>query len=351
MRLHFKNARELRNFETMGKSDPYVRVIVSGIEKGRTVVHRNTLNPSWDEIIYVPIHSPRDRLTVDVLDAEKMGKDRSLGLTELLASDFVHQDENSGEYLVHDDNTLREDGLRLHGKGVAKGVLCYTAAFYPCLNVADPEDEEEQEEEEAVSEAGGQSLDVPKSTDAGKPNTLDRISTNNSLREPPSPVSPGLPKTPTLPKSPTMPKSPTLSASPMSSTGRKSRDIPREVPKVHLTPEELLKHECGFLIFKLMEGQMPKSGTHLEVYVDDINYPSYVSGTAKTKNFKFDEIGDCFIRELEFSRLTLKVREKREKPGEERDEEHTVARLAGNTLDTLKQCLVSMLLRCVFLKC
>ncbi|KAF7531281.1 hypothetical protein G7054_g9026 [Neopestalotiopsis clavispora] len=323
MRLHFKNARELRNFETMGKSDPYVRVVVSGIEKGRTVVHRNTLSPEWDEIIYVPIHSPRDRLTLDVMDAEKMGKDRSLGLIELSASDYVAQDE-SGEYMVHDKKTLHEDGLRIHGKGVPKGVLCYTTAFYPCLNVADPEDEEEEQEEEAApAPITKQSLDVPRSAEAGKITPLERTTTNSSQLEPTTPV------TPTMPKSPTTP----------SSAGRKSRDMPLQVPKVHLNPEELLKHESGFLIFKLMEGQMPKHGTHLEVYVDDLVHPSYVSGTAKSKSFKFDEIGDCFIRELEFSRLTLKVREKREKPGEERDEDHTIARLAGNTLDTLKQCL------------
>ena len=86
---------------------------------------------------------------------------------------------------------------------------------------------------------------------------------------------------------------------------------------------------------------MPQSDSHLEVYVDDMMFPSYVTSSAKRKQHKFDEIGDCFIRELEFSRLTLKAREKREKPGEERDEDHTIARLAGNTLDTLKQCLVS----------
>ncbi|KAM0814256.1 putative C2 domain-containing protein [Seiridium cardinale] len=323
MRLHFKKARELRNFETMGKSDPYVRVVVSGIEKGRTVVHRNTLSPEWDEVLYVPVHSPRDRLTLDVMDAEKMGKDRSLGLIELLASDYVVQDE-AGEYLVQDNKALHEDGLRIHGKGVAKGVLCYTAAFYPCLNVADPEDEEEEEAEEVTAPAlSKQSLDIPRSAEAGKITPLERTTTNASQREPTTPVSPTMPISPTTP----------------STAGRKSRDVPRKVPRIHLTPEELLKHESGFLIFKLMEGQMPKSGTHLEVYVDDMSYPSYVSGTAKSKSFKFDEIGDCFIRELEFSRLTLKVREKREKPGEERDEDHTIARLAGNTLDTLKQCL------------
>ncbi|KAI1338633.1 C2 domain-containing protein [Xylariaceae sp. FL0016] len=326
MRLHFKSAHDLRNFETMGKSDPYVRVLLSGIEKGRTVTHRNTLNPEWDEVIYIPMHSARDRLTLDVMDAEKMGKDRSLGQVEIFAGDYMEQQE-SGEWLVNDMKKLQETGLRLHGKGIAKGSLKYTVSFFPCLNIADPEDEEEQaakEEKEAepTAEPTRQSLDVPRSTEAGKFSALDNKNTIN---------------VPTTPTSPTMPKSPTSPNSAFS--GPRSRDAPRQPPKIHLSPEELLKHESGFLIFKLLEAEMPKSGTHLEVYVDDMLYPSYVSGTAKKRSFTFDEIGDCFIREMDFSRLTLKVREKREKPGEERDEDHTVARLTGNTLDTLKQCL------------
>ncbi|KAI0533871.1 C2 domain-containing protein [Xylaria digitata] len=317
MRLHFKSAHGLRNFETMGKSDPYVRVLLSGIEKGRTVTHRNTLDPVWDEVIYVPMHSPRDRLTLDVMDAEKMGKDRSLGLVEVFAGDYMEQEE-SGEWAVHDEKKTQEAGLRLHGKGIEKGVLVYTVSFFPCLNIADPENEEDAEENEPAADAPRASLDAPRSSEAGKISSLERKATNN------------LPTTPT---------SPVMPLSPASTNGRKSRDLPREIPKIRLAPEELLKYESGFLIFNLIEGEMPKSGTHLEIFVDDMLYPSYASGTAKSQLFKFDEIGDCFIRELEFSRLSLKVCEKREKPGEERDEDHTIARLTGNTLETLKQCL------------
>ncbi|KAI1283289.1 C2 domain-containing protein [Xylaria sp. FL0933] len=317
MRLHFKSARGLRNFETMGKSDPYVRVLLSGIEKGRTVTYRNTLDPEWDEVIYVPMHSARDRLTLDVMDAEKMGKDRSLGLVEVFAGDYMERDEN-GEWLVHDEKKVQEAGLRLHGKGIEKGVLTFTVSFFPCLNVADPEEEEKSEDGENAVDAPKQSLDVPRSSEAGKISSLERKSTNN---------------VPTTPTSPVMPTSPT------STVDRKSRELPREIPKIRLSPEELLKYESGFLIFNLIEGEMPKSGTHLEIFVDDMLYPSYASGTAKSIHHKFDEIGDCFIRELEFSKLTLKVCEKREKPGEERDEDHTLSRLTGNTLETLKQCL------------
>lgn len=326
MRFHFKGAANLRNFETMGKSDPYVRVSLSGIERARTVTHRNTLNPDWDEVLYVPIHSQRERLQLEVMDAEKMGKDRSLGLIDVSASEYVHQDDN-GEYLVHDQKAPLEEGLRLHGKGTAKGLLKYTAAFYPTLNIADPEDEEEEEktEDQAVDVAAPQngdaknSLDVPRSENPGK----FSVNVNGSG---------DADKDLTPPKSPVSPTAPTA---PRKSTGE------RRPPKVHLTPQELLKHESGLVIFKLMDAELPRSDTRVEVFVDDMAFPSYVSSMAKNKVYQFDEIGDCFIRELEFSKLTIKVKDKGGKPGDDDKHDHTLARLTGNTLDTLKQCLVS----------
>ncbi|KAK5257374.1 Tricalbin-2 [Cryomyces antarcticus] len=65
LRLHFQSARDLKNMETMGKSDPYIRVLLSGIEKGRTVTFKNNLNPEWDEVIYVPVHSTREKLLLE----------------------------------------------------------------------------------------------------------------------------------------------------------------------------------------------------------------------------------------------------------------------------------------------
>jgi len=313
MRIHFQSAKDLRNFETFGKSDPYVRVLLTGVEKARTVTFKNNLNPDWDEVLYIPVRSPRDRLQLEVMDAEKMGRDRSLGLVELLAADYITQGE-TGEYLVHDTKEQREDGLRIHGKGIAKGLLKYTVSFYPTLNVADPE--EEEAEAEAKSK---QSLDVPRPSDVGNGSSSKNSSEND--------LSP--------PVTPKTPMSPTSVAS-----MRKSRDD-KSPPKIHLTPQELLKYESGLVIFRLMESELPRSDTRVEVFVDDMAYASYTSTTARSKTHKFDEIGDCFIRELDFSRLTLAVRAKDEHPSEGGDGEHTLARLAGNTLDTLKQCLVS----------
>ncbi|KAM0346790.1 hypothetical protein ACHAPU_005130 [Fusarium lateritium] len=314
MRLHFKKATDLRNFEAFGKSDPYTRILLSGIEKARTVTFRNDLNPEWDEVLYVPVHSARDRLALEVMDTEKVGKDRSLGMVEVFAADYITQDE-TGEYLVHDRKQLREDGLRLHGKGIAKGTLHYTVAFYPCLNVADPEDEDEEKEQEKEKERESEkdkdsaseeepSLNQQRSSEAGKFSANLGKPTENYL-EPPTPTT----------------------------VGRPSIEMPKGPRKVRLSPEELLKYESGLLIFRLMEAEMPESHGLLEVLVDDMVYPSYISSTARSKHHKFEEIGDCFIRELDFSRLTLRARKKGD------DDDDLMASLAGNTLETLKQCL------------
>ncbi|SPN96938.1 probable putative transmembrane protein [Cephalotrichum gorgonifer] len=316
MRFHLIKANDLRNFEALGKSDAYGRVLQSGIEKARTVTFLNNLDPEFNEVLYVPVHSSRERLTLEVMDAEKVGKDRSLGLIEIQTNKYIRQNEE-GEYLVHDEKEERSDGLRLHGKGMAKGRLTYNVSFYPCLNVADPEEEEEEQKEKAEEAAEAEKSDSTAKSSSSTSESQEEAST---------------------PRSPVSPASPT-SDKPTTDKPTSSKEERSEPKKVYLTPDELLKHESGLLIFRLMDAEFAKSNCKLEVYTDDMAFPSYVSSVAQTKNHKFEEVGDCVIREIDVSRLTLVVRENRgDKTGAE-NEDNIVAKLAGNTLDTLKQCL------------
>ena len=45
------------------------------------------------------------------------------------------------------------------------------------------------------------------------------------------------------------------------------------------------------------------------------------------------------VRELDFSRMTLRIVEEGDSKGSGKDE-HMIAKLSGNTIDTLKRCLV-----------
>jgi Ca2+-dependent lipid-binding protein len=332
MRFHFKNARDLRNLETLGKSDPYVRVLLSGIEKGRTVTFQNNLNPDWDEVIYVPVHNARERLTLEVMDAETINSDRTLGMVEVAASDYVSQAEN-GEYLVHDAKTPHAGKLQMHGKGTPRGTLNYTAAFYPCLNIADPEEEEEEEAARKKSaERGRISVDskptsekdtsVPSSPTKLESGTVDAVSAANA----------------NLDKG----KIDTDLAKKLAEGEKEQEETTEEkkLPKIRMTPEELVKCESGLIIFKILDVEVPHSNVHVEVVMDDMAFPSYSSSVIKSRKTTLDDIGDCFVRELDFSKITLRIREKGESKGDEK-KDHTLARLTGNTLDTLKQCLVS----------
>jgi Ca2+-dependent lipid-binding protein len=115
---------------------------------------------------------------LEVMDTETLGRDRSLGLTEVRASEFIHESEDGG-YEVHDAKALVSDNLRMSGKGMPKGKLNYTVAFYPTLNVIDPEEEEEERKAQAEMENKSPpdskqtsldskpSLDAPKSLEDG----------------------------------------------------------------------------------------------------------------------------------------------------------------------------------------
>lgn len=51
-------------------------------------------------------------------------------------------------------------------------------------------------------------------------------------------------------------------------------------------------------------------------------------------------VGDAFVRELEFSKVTIRLREHGKDLDDECDD--VLAKLTGNTLETLKRCLVSL---------
>ena len=334
MRIHFQRANGLRNLETLGKSDPYGRVLLNGIQKGRTVTFKNNLEPTWDEIVYVPVHTIRERITLEVMDEEKLGKDRSLGQVDVSLPEYIKENEEEGGYLVHNTKKLHNDGLRMQGKGAAKGTLTYTVSFFPTLNVIDPE--EEKEEQEALA-ATGTTPAKPDGRSHSKQSSIDTTSAMTNGTGPSIEVRKSLDNAGKLsvggrPVSTTAPsvQAPSLQGSAVSEK--------KEAPKIRLTVDDLSKYESGLLIFNIVEGTFSEKDVLLEVLMDDHIFPSYTTGRARQKHHVFGETGDAFVRELDFSRITLRLVEKVDKDGDDGDE-HVVAKLQGQTLQTLSHCL------------
>jgi Ca2+-dependent lipid-binding protein len=337
MRFHFINGRGLKNLDTVGKSDPYARVLLSGIQKGRTVTWKNNLNPDFDEIFYIPVHSTREKLVVEVMDEEHTQPDRTMGQFEIAAAEYVKMGDD-GQYMNHDskDHVISAQ-LRI-GTSPPKGILNFTVSFYRAIPVVDPEEEEREQEK------------VRSSADASRPS-----------------VESGIPKTPTSPTVPNGHKSlsdgpkhartdtagtisSVTSATSADGALRKAlADGEKEqekhgadeavVPKLHITHDNLTQWECGLLVFKIMHGELAQTNVILEVLVDDNVYPAYASAKAKSQRYNFDEIGDVMIRELDLSRLTVRLVSKTGKGND--DDDQVKAKLTGPTLDTLKRGLYS----------
>ncbi|EOA86535.1 uncharacterized protein SETTUDRAFT_114861 [Exserohilum turcica Et28A] len=324
MRLHFQSARELRNLEALGKSDPYVRVLLSGIEKGRTVVFKNNLNPDWDEVIYVPVHTPREKLTLEVMDEETLGKDRPLGHIELLAGDYITQDTN-GEYLVYEQKQPVAAPLRLSGHTQSKGTLNYTCSFYPTYPTWDPEEDEEEEKKEVATNGSTRPPSEASKTSHQRVTSgssaisrADTVGTISSLKSSEKDMIKELENN--------------------EQRQEEAVEQKKEIEKLRLTQDNLQQYESGLLVFKLIDGEFARTGAHVDVIMDDMAYASYSSTKIRSNKMVFNDVGDTMIRELDFSRITLRIIEHVDNDGEDHGD-HVVAKLTGNTIDTLRRAL------------
>ncbi len=137
MRIWIKKAVDVKNVEAAmgGKSDPYVRIMLNNHILARTEVINNNLNPEFDAILYVPVHTTRERLLLEVMDYQNLTKDRTLGTVDLGVGDYVGKVGTDRTAFSSTGPQDRSDPINLgRGQGT-KGKLLYEAKFIPCVNL------------------------------------------------------------------------------------------------------------------------------------------------------------------------------------------------------------------------
>jgi hypothetical protein len=72
--------------------------------------------------------------------------------------------------------------------------------------------------------------------------------------------------------------------------------------------------------------------------MDDMRFPAYSSARTRGKTHNFNETGDVMVRELDLSKITLRLVTEVDRKGEKSEESHK-ARITIPTLDALKRCL------------
>lgn len=93
--------------------------------------------------------------------------------------------------------------------------------------------------------------------------------------------------------------------------------------------------ESGILAIQVIAGRLAKKG-RLEVLVDESYWPAFGTERSRSTHQTWDQIGEVFIRELDFSRLTLRLNE-----NDDGDKDEVFAEYKLDTRELLEASLVS----------
>ncbi|KAF7320046.1 hypothetical protein MKEN_00788800 [Mycena kentingensis (nom. inval.)] len=325
VRLHLDKAVDVKNVEATlgGKSDPYMRVLVGDVTKGRTEVINNNLNPVWDQIVYIPVHSLKENLVLECMDYQHLTKDRPLGHVDLRVSELAQEAPTNREYPYESlGKKVATEPLRLEKGNAFKGTLHFTAEFVPTLAL-----------EGIKFESGGNELQKASAAN----NNTEGNSVHSSATSSSSSFSSGeeISASPTI-VTPISPKKPNDAASPIKPTSSPTSEggAPAEEPKgVTLSTDELLTHQSGVLVFNIISGKLAKKG-RLEVLLDDGYWPCFTTTQARSNTAQWESVGEGFIKELDFGRVWLRLN-----AADEGDKDDILAEWKGDSKAFLQSTL------------
>ncbi|OJT13069.1 hypothetical protein TRAPUB_10382 [Trametes pubescens] len=345
VRLWLQRATEVKNVEATlgGKSDPYVRVQINNVTQGRTEVVNNNLNPEWDQIIYIPVHSLKETMLLEAMDYQHLTKDRSLGYTELKVSDLARANAaESGEFLYESTGKREAQEPLKVGNGAFKGQLHYVAEFVPAYAVrgigfdARPSELEQVVEHDHAAAASdddeGETVhDTDSEEDAAVPEGITAASPVDENDQGPAEGD----KSHRRVKSTDTTFSATSAKSPTDPNGINGIDHEKrpEEQGIEMSKEELLKHQAGVIIFNVLSGRLHKKA-RLEVLLDDAYWPAFSTIRPRSTNAQWEYIGEGVVKELDFSRVWLRLNE-----ADEGDKDDVVAEWKGDAKAFLERTL------------
>ncbi|KAJ2778089.1 Tricalbin-2 [Coemansia javaensis] len=138
VKLTCHEGRGLKNVEAASgrKSDPYLSVMAHNEIRGKTRYIANTLDPVWNETLFIPVHRINDTLALECFDWNRIERDKPLGDALLKVSRLMgkkSKDERGDVVYVKTDPVEMWAGLRQRN-GKTKGEIRFRASFVPAIN-------------------------------------------------------------------------------------------------------------------------------------------------------------------------------------------------------------------------
>lgn len=258
LRVYIERANDLRNLEKLGVIDPYVRILVNGIQRGRTLAMSSATNPTYYEAICLPISSVNQRITIEAMDVERHTQDRTLGSFQLRLNEVIDYNAKGDPIETRGDLT---EGKLVHKRKGAKGSVTYSFSFYPILQVSTPS---EIAEEKAEVEKLAKLINEEEKKDNGKitDTEKEKLVDSSGLTE-------------------------------IKST------------KKELKPQDISNYNAGVIVLTILGSKFSTSG-YLQVFFGKQGHASYETKISPQSNISFTF--DYFVKELkQYSLTTFRI--------------------------------------------
>ncbi|CCH61412.1 hypothetical protein TBLA_0E03580 [Henningerozyma blattae CBS 6284] len=264
VRLFINKGQDLKNLEAIGKIDPYVVIAVNGIPKGRIDEKLNTLNPIWNQSIYVAVTSPNQKITMDCMDIESGSEDRSVGSFDVRLPNLFQKSADDRYIECVDDEP--KTGRLVSKKGI-RGSITYYASFYPTVPVLTLEEV----------------------------NDLTNITKKQAL----------------LKEKADLYDKKKMSKEELAKMEREEREL-KELSelysnKMKLDLDELLQYNSGVLAVSVLDGELPQPNLFVQAFFDSNGHSRFTSPRISSRTIKTGWTGDVMIKELEWSVTTFRV--------------------------------------------
>ena len=119
-----------------------------------------------------------------------------------------------------------------------------------------------------------------------------------------------------------------------SPTAAEDKEKRPEEEGVEMSKEELLQHQAGIIVCNVISGRLHKKA-RLEVLLDEAYWPAFSTVRPRSTNAHWEYIGEGVIKELDFSRVWLRLNE-----ADEGDKDDIIAQWRGDAKDFLEKTLV-----------
>ncbi|KAI9485092.1 C2 domain-containing protein [Zychaea mexicana] len=270
VRLHFFGARDLKNVEAMtgGKSDPYIRVLSGMQVRAQCERVDDNLDPDWDATFYVPVHSIREDLIFEVMDYNDIQKDKSLGLFDFLLKDIVKESKTEDGQAYYEPLEAIDKWVDITSveRKKGKGKLHFAASFIPAMELPKPESEKKKGQENQEQRAPAGNGQVPPATPPQEAEAAPEIPPEKDLH------------------------------------GELIKYTADDKGKI-----DLLAYESGILSVSVHTAKFPERVKASASILLDSNDPQYRTVAIKGVDLPFNETGDAFVKEMDFSKLVVRV--------------------------------------------